>query len=292
MTAFIAPGAWRIECGAGAPRISALDAARVESRLMGQTFEHALRLTGLLHALCPHAHRVALSRAIEAATGHVASDTVEARRDHIVAIEAAAAAAFRFGATWPQAFGASIDPLLPLIRAHAQSAVAALEAGRCALEPLLALGTSLAEMLSPDSRMFDLLPNFSPLRACADKDDGQATLYDRIDAMIDDARRRASELLALDLSASKANRCRREIAAGRADTLRGALHVRVKVSEGTLSACEIDAPITRLMRADGALARALHGRTDLSLARLVVLAFDPCAGVHVVAAVKSEPAYA
>jgi hypothetical protein len=111
-------------------------------RLLGMPITEAPRAVARLFSVCGMAHEVALTRAIEQATGAPAPAPREALRDLAVLAEAAAAHVWHLALTWPTASGGEIDA-----RAVRESRALAARLSTTSPEPVEATATVLARLL-------------------------------------------------------------------------------------------------------------------------------------------------
>lgn len=276
-----APGAWRIERdGFGHVRIRRpydLDAA-----MRGAPIERAGVLAASLHALCPHAHRIAYEAALEAALGQEPSAERDKGRAQAMTAEAAGAAALRLGMFWPHAFGvAPAEATAPARRAAHDLAQAAL-AGEPS--PLIArsLGESLLRLADAAQTldMADLA--HAALADMADPEAPSHPLALRIDAMLSDTRTRAAALREGRIEEAPLARASGGDGVGAAivQSVRGPLHVSLAVRDGKIVNFESNAPTDRLMAPGGPIARAVAAAEGVAQAHAALIALDPCAAVE------------
>lgn len=294
MTETLAFGAWRATRDRdGAVLIAPTHPLDVASALVGAPTNAAPAIAKALHALCPMAHSIAVRRALEAMSGRAAPATLEAARIIALEAEAAAAAAFRFGALWPAALGFKPHPAAGAARRAADALTRATFAGREDDTSGPALAVALREVLQDAAE--PSLRAAQPLQDAPDTDRPGDSLHDRLLALVLDARLRAQgceSLKAVGAAAPPDPPAPKDgVGQGAAAALRGAVFVRLEAVDGKIVRAEINTPTDRVLAPHGPLARAL-ARLPSALAPLAVLAFDPCAPVLCALEDAREPAHA
>lgn len=261
-------GAWTIlRAPDGTVTIAQETPINADAAMAGLAPEAAARLTGVLHAVCPQAHMIALAAAVEAARGEGADLPTQALRARRIAFEAAAGAALRFGAHWPLAFGERPSPdALAARRALAGDDRAGLAAACARLA-----GDRQTEAFA--ARAAEALGDLP------DPDDRSRPLAARLRALMEDGLARAQALAdGLDGAPVRAAGAPPHGSASIA-TLRGALDVRLTLKDGRIAAFASDAPTDRLVAVNGSLARAVADAPSEAAARAALLALDPCAPI-------------
>lgn len=245
-----------------------LPQGRVEAAgaLLGCSPAEALALAPLLNALCPQAHAIALSRALEAVADAPAPAELEAAREAQLALEAGAAAAFRFALGWPAALGLASAP-----------------------EPVRAARTAAARGEGPKTaaalRM--ALPLAAQVRELA-LGAGLSEAAARLDALLSQAQALAERLQGVQIAPPPAcvlPKLWEGTGAGEALSLRGPLRANLSLKQGRIEAASLSSPTQRLAAPGGPIAQALAalgpGPDRLAQAQLTVLSFDPCLPIRV-----------
>lgn len=283
MTAASAPGAFVARRDAyGRVSVGRVQPFSAASALVGQSVSDAVRLTAYLHALCPHAHAIALQQACETAMQAPQTEEVQARRGYALLAEAAGAAAFRFGALWPMLLGHRPDAAAGKTWRAAQGAAQSALSGALDVQARDAAHHGLKSLVQPGGLAGRLIADAAVLKNEPDPVRPARALFDRLPELLQDARILTQRLMsavgdqtpALLCEATGDGRARAEV-----DVVRGRLSVDVSVMDGRVRAYAAQTPTDRVMAPDGPLVVALTRVQRASTAPLVVMALDPCAPV-------------
>jgi len=258
----------------------------------GQPTEIAEVRLALLHSVCGYAHRTAFRRAIESIDEtSVESHERRAARDLHLAIEAATAHGRRTALELAPARG--LRPSLWDLRAVLDAAAAARRAigmdglGGPIRPDKRTLSNALGQLLAGLHSVFDAVPSAPPRESLLRLPDVvQKRVVDgwrrpwRFARSFNSTTARLVELLGPE-PAFRFDAAAAGIGHGQSTTSRGRLRYEVSIEGGRVSACRTSTPTERLAASAGPLCQQLSllpKDTDvMALARLVILACDPCA---------------
>lgn len=262
---------------AGAVRLERIGDFNPDRAMLGAAAVGAPALAAALHGFCPHAHQVAVRRALDSAAGAPVNGEQESWIDLALEAEAAAAAAFRFGAVWTRAFGAAPIPAAGTARRAADAFMRGAFEGRVVAAAGQDLAGALAEVLAAPVLREGLHRAEAHLARIADPEDRTQSLAARLRAIWLDGHARAERF------ADKVEPCLfiadHARGMGRSLSLRGPLLVKLSLAEGRIKTFESSAPTDRLLAPAGPLAHALRAARTLEDAERITLALDPCAPV-------------
>lgn len=284
MTVPGAPGAYVARRDAdGRVSVARADGFVAERALVGKPIDEAAILSAHLHALCPHAHRIALLSAAEIANETPCSDDQHAARGYALLAEAAGAAAFRFGALWPMLLGHRPEPMAGKAWRAAQAAARAAVAGGFDEAAHKAVHQGLHDLVQPGGLAGRLIADAAALKEEPDLQRPGHSMFDRLPELLHHARALVLRVRDASSSANDVHCSAKALGVGRAraqvEVVRGLLDVEVSVRAGALASYTAQTPTDRVMAPSGPLAQALAQVRRVSTAPLVVMALDPCAPV-------------